>query len=256
VTVALDEDQRGADRCLVHHCVPGLRRTGGAGKFAYLDAHGCQVRDAATLERIRGLAIPPAWTSVWIAPDPNAHLQATGIDSRGRKQYRYHPAWREDRDHIKFEDMLAFARAQPRLRRRVESALEDANDPLGHRRVLALALRLLDVGLLRVGSDRYARENHHYGLTTLCQHEVIVGPDDSPASPGSRHRLAGSRTGAGQHSGDRTPLLHRPQDGRSVRRMTRDVRVPAPGRFLARARSNRAPRHRVARAVGAPEQRF
>jgi DNA topoisomerase IB len=184
VTVALDEDQRGADRCLVHHCVPGLRRTGGAGKFAYLDAHGCQVRDAATLERIRGLAIPPAWTSVWIAPDPNAHLQATGIDSRGRKQYRYHRAWREDRDHIKFEDMLAFARAQPRLRRRVESALEDANDPLGHRRMLALALRLLGVGLLRVGSDRYARENHHYGLTTLCQHEVIVGPDDSPASPG------------------------------------------------------------------------
>ena len=105
---------------------------------------------------------------------PAGHLQATGFDSRGRKQYLYHAAWRQDRDHLKFEDMLGFGRAQPALRRRVRAALEDTSEPLGHVRIHALSLRLLDIGLLRVGSDRYARDNHHYGLTTLRQRNLRI----------------------------------------------------------------------------------
>lgn len=179
---------------LVHEGLPGLSRAGTPGNFSYTDAVDHGVGDAPTLERIRRLAIPPAWTRVWIATDPDAHLQATGIDSRGRKQYRYHPAWREDREHLKFDDMQAFARAQPPLRRRIDAALNDDRDHLGHRRVHALALRLLDVGLLRVGSDRYARDNQHYGLTTLRRDQVSVSGGravfDYVGKAGKRHRLA------------------------------------------------------------------
>jgi DNA topoisomerase IB len=131
------------------------------------------VSEQEELERIAGLAIPPAWKDVWIAPEPAAHLQATGIDARGRKQYLYHPKWREDRDELKFHDMEAFGRAQPALRDRIELEL-GREQSLSHGRVLALVLRLLDVGLFRIGSDRYARENHHYGLTTLQLSQVVV----------------------------------------------------------------------------------
>jgi DNA topoisomerase IB len=131
------------------------------------------VDGAADLERIAYLAIPPAWTDVWISLDPAAHLQATGMDARGRKQYRYHAKWREERDELKFQDMESFGRAQPAVRARIEQDL-GREQHLDHRRILALALRLLDVGLFRVGSDRYAQENHHYGLTTLQMSQVVV----------------------------------------------------------------------------------
>jgi len=172
---------------------PGLHRVGSSGGFAYIDSDGSPIGDAATLERIRSLAIPPAWTQVWIAADPVAHLQATGFDSRGRKQYRYHPAWRHERDDVKFRDMEDFARSQPALRIRISEAL-DSDERLGHRRVLGLALRLLDVGLFRVGSDRYARDNRHYGLTTLRRDQVVIVGDaaqfDYVGKAGKRHRLS------------------------------------------------------------------
>jgi DNA topoisomerase-1 len=172
---------------------PGLHRDGSSGAFDYVDDDGSSVDDAATLERIRRLAIPPAWTQVWIAADPVAHLQATGIDRRGRKQYRYHPEWRQERDEVKFHDMEDFARAQPALRIRISEALA-SDERLGHRRVLGLALRLLDVGLFRVGSDRYARDNRHYGLTTLRRDQVVIRGDaaqfDYVGKAGKRHRLS------------------------------------------------------------------
>lgn len=173
---------------------PGLRRARAPGGFVYFDEHGAPVEDPVVLDRIHRLAIPPAWSEVWIAPSADAHLQATGFDGRGRKQYRYHPAWKHERDQVKFHDMEAFGRAQRPLRRRIELGLLDEGQPLSHRRVLALSLRLLDIGLLRVGSDRYARDNKHYGLTTLLREQVTVGPDravfDYVGKAGKRHRLA------------------------------------------------------------------
>jgi DNA topoisomerase I len=158
---------------LAHDFEPGIRRVGDRPPFTYIDAGGGPISDPAVMRRIGSLAIPPAWKDVWIAPDPNSHLQATGLDSRGRKQYRYHPEWRHDRDDLKFTDMEAFGRVQPQLRIRVARALTD--DPhISHRRVLALSLRLLDIGLFRVGSDRYARDNRHYGLTTLLSNQVAI----------------------------------------------------------------------------------
>jgi DNA topoisomerase-1 len=171
---------------------PGLHRVGSSGAFAYVDDDGSPVEDAATLERIRGLVIPPAWTEVWIAADPIANLQATGIDSRGRKQYRYHPEWRHERDDVKFHDMEDFARAQPALRIRISDALA-SDERMGHRQVLGLSLRLLDVGLFRVGSDRYARDNQHYGLTTLRRDQVEVrggaAEFDYVGKAGKRHHV-------------------------------------------------------------------
>jgi DNA topoisomerase I len=178
----------------VHDFEPGLSRARSDGGFVYVDEHGSVIDDPAMLERVRALAIPPAWTMVWIARRADAHLQATGIDRRGRKQYLYHPDWRHERDELKFRDMEAFARAQPRLRRRIEAALAGVDEPLGHLRVLSLSLRLLDIGLLRVGSDRYARDNNHYGLTTLLREQVTVRPDravfDYVGKSGKRQRLA------------------------------------------------------------------
>jgi DNA topoisomerase IB len=146
---------------------------GSPGSFVYLGRDGTVIDDPATLERIHALAIPPAWDLVWIAPAPDTHLQATGIDRRGRKQYRYHPSWRQARDALKFRDMEDFARVQPALRARISSDMK-AGRELSHPRVLALSLRLLDVGLFRIGSDRYARDNAHYGLTTLRLDQVTT----------------------------------------------------------------------------------
>jgi DNA topoisomerase I len=178
---------------LVHGFEPGLTRVRGAGGFAYQRSDGTVVDDTADLERIAKLAIPPAWTDVWISPDAAAHLQATGIDARGRKQYRYHAKWREDRDELKFQDMESFGRVQPSLRARIEQDL-GREQRLDHRRILALSLRLLDVGLFRVGSDRYARENHHYGLTTLRMSQVAVRDGravfDYIGKEGKRQRLS------------------------------------------------------------------
>jgi DNA topoisomerase-1 len=151
---------------------PGLRRRRAGNGFTYVDAAGRRVTDAATLARIRALAIPPAYTGVWICPDPNGHLQATGRDARGRKQYRYHKRWREVRDAAKFEHLLDFARALPAIRARVEADL--ALPGLPRRKVLASVVRLLEATLIRVGNEEYARANGSRGLTTLHDDHVSV----------------------------------------------------------------------------------
>src|SRR3954467_7281789 len=143
---------------------PGLRRRRRGRGFEYLDADGARVDDSETLERINALAIPPAWTDVWICPDPRGHLQATGVDAAGRKQYRYHDAWRTRRDRQKFEEMLDFARALPRLRRRVARDLRAVQDGgVTRERVLACAARLLDRGFFRIGSGGAAGGNGSSG---------------------------------------------------------------------------------------------
>ncbi len=133
--------------------------------FEYLDAEGARIEDEETLERIRSLVIPPAWEDVWISADPGTHLQATGRDARGRKQYRYHELWRASRDETKFGQMGAFGEALPRLRRRVEADLSRRGMP--REKVIATVVRLLDVTGIRVGNTEYARANQSYGLTTL-----------------------------------------------------------------------------------------
>ncbi|MBS1868343.1 MAG: DNA topoisomerase IB [Actinobacteria bacterium] len=172
---------------------PGIARVRRGRGFAYVHADGARVMDAATIDRIRALAIPPAWRDVWICTDPRGHIQATGIDAAGRKQYRYHDDWRRRRDQAKFDAMVAFAQALPALRRRVARDLADADDGaggLGEARVLACAVRLLDVGLFRVGGEDYAAQNETYGLTTLRRAHVRVERDgllfDFPAKHGVR----------------------------------------------------------------------
>lgn len=175
----------------VHGGELGLGRERHGSGFVILDAHGEPVTGDATLERVRSLRIPPAWTDVWIAAAPNAHLQATGVDAKGRRQYLYHPAWRERRDHEKFDDMLVFAERLPGVRITVKRLLE--SEGLGRERTLALALRLLDIGFFRVGWDRYARDNGHVGLTTLRREQVkVVGSAvrfDYVAKSGKRRRM-------------------------------------------------------------------
>jgi DNA topoisomerase-1 len=134
--------------------------------------NGAAVREPATLARIRSLAIPPAWTAVWICAAPNGHLQATGRDARGRKQYRYHPRWRAARDDTKYERMLSFGRALPKIRAAVARDL--ARQGMPRERVLATVVRLLEATLVRVGNEEYARANHSFGLTTLTDRHVEV----------------------------------------------------------------------------------
>ncbi|HEX5632935.1 MAG TPA: hypothetical protein VFX50_06885, partial [Gemmatimonadales bacterium] len=154
---------------------PGIARREGRRGFEYVDARGRRIRDAATLERIRRLAIPPAWTGVWICADERGHLQATGRDARGRKQYRYHPRWREMRDAHKFDRMIGFAAALPAVRRRVR--LDLAAQGLPRRKVLAALVRLLETTCLRIGNERYAEQNDSFGLTTLRnRHAHVSGP--------------------------------------------------------------------------------
>ena len=156
----------------VSDATPGIRRRKSGGGFSYLRPDGKVVRDAATLDRIRSLAIPPAYTDVWISPDARGHIQATGRDARGRKQYRYHPKWREVRDETKFGRMLAFSEALPAIRRRVQADL--ARPGLPREKVLATVVHLLEATQIRVGNDEYARTNDSYGLTTLRDHHVEV----------------------------------------------------------------------------------
>jgi DNA topoisomerase-1 len=175
----------------VHGGELGLRRERRDGEWVILDPLGEPVAETETLERIRALRIPPAWTQVWIAGVPNAHLQATGLDSKGRRQYLYHPLWRARRDHEKYIDMLEFAGKLPRIRATTRSLLGARR---GERdRTLALAVRLLDIGLFRVGWDRYARDNGHVGLTTLRRENVTLrGPEvhfDFVAKSGKRRRM-------------------------------------------------------------------
>lgn len=166
------DDARRAGLVYVSDAMAGIRRRGRGRSFSYVAPDGRPVRDHEELARIGSLAIPPAWTDVWICPDPNGHVQATGRDARGRKQYRYHPRWREFRDADKYERMLAFGRALPRIRARVDS---DLRQPvLSRERVLATIVRLLETTLIRVGNEEYARENDSYGLTTLRDRHVRV----------------------------------------------------------------------------------
>jgi DNA topoisomerase-1 len=155
---------------------PGIRRIRAGRGFRYVGAAGRPIRDARTLRRIQRLAIPPAYTDVWICPDPRGHVQATGRDSRGRKQYRYHARWREVRDELKFDRMLAFARALPRIRRRVRRDL--ARHGLPRAKVVAAIVQLLADTCIRVGNEEYARANRSYGLTTLRDSHVRVRGDD------------------------------------------------------------------------------
>ncbi len=151
---------------------PGIRREAQGDGFHYLAPDGTVIDDEKTLGRIKSLAIPPAYTNVWICPAPNGYLQATGHDAKGRKQYRYHPRWRETRDETKYEHMMAFGQALPRIRSRIENDL--VLPGLAREKVLATVVRLLETTLIRVGNEQYARENKHYGLTTMRPNHVEV----------------------------------------------------------------------------------
>src|SRR5438093_11336482 len=151
---------------------PGYRRRLNGKDFKYLDTEGRRIRDEQRVLRIKRLAIPPAWTDVWICPTPHGHIQATGRDARGRKQYRYHDDWRAYRDQSKYERVIEFGRALPRIRSGVEADL--ARPGLPREKVLAAVVRLLEATLIRVGNPAYAKENGSYGLTTMRDRHVNV----------------------------------------------------------------------------------
>ena len=175
---------------------PGIARRGRGRGFEYRDPAGERIDDPEVLDRIAELAIPPAWKEVWICMDALGHLQATGMDAAGRKQYLYHERWRAHRDRLKFDTMLGFGEALPRLRRRVVRDLASAGparlgvDDLNRERVLACSVRLLDLGFFRIGSEDYAERNESYGLTTVLRdHVTIVDSEvvfDFPAKSGQR----------------------------------------------------------------------
>jgi DNA topoisomerase IB len=154
---------------------PGISRRRHGRGFVYVDACGERVRDSATLQRIRDLVIPPAWTDVWICPLTNGHIQAIGTDAAGRKQYRYHDAWRIRRDTEKFDHMVEFGACLPALRERLADDL--ARPELDRERVLGAAVRLLDLGFFRIGTEGYAETNQTYGLATMLKKHVTVHGD-------------------------------------------------------------------------------
>ena len=166
----------------------GIRRRRRGRGFSFEDAEGTRIEDEETLERIRDLVIPPAWEEVWICPDPLGHIQATGLDAAGRKQYRYHDRWERRRAARKYEETREFARLLPRLRRAVTRDL--ALEGMPRERALACAVRLLDLGFFRVGGEEYAEANESYGLATLRRDHVTVADGemtfDFPAKSGQR----------------------------------------------------------------------
>jgi DNA topoisomerase-1 len=170
---------------------PGITRERISGGFRYHDLSGTEVTSPETLHRVNALRIPPAWTDVWISADPLGHIQATGVDSRGRTQYRYHQVWREQRDAQKFAHMLRFAAALHGLRSAMETDLGGRH--LDRPRVTAAAVRLIDLGLFRIGGEKYAELDHHYGATTLQKHDVTVTRDgvafDYIAKEGKRRTI-------------------------------------------------------------------
>jgi DNA topoisomerase-1 len=167
---------RAAGLRYVHDSKPGITRARVGEAFRYLDAGGDVIDDEATLARIKSLAIPPAWTDVWICPYPNGHLQATGRDAKGRKQYRYHPKWRTVRDDSKYERMLNFGKALPQIRREVDRALKLPGLPRD--KVLATIVYLLEATMMRIGNEEYARTNKSFGLTTLRSRHVRIDGSD------------------------------------------------------------------------------
>src|SRR3954462_12342566 len=151
---------------------PGITRRPAGSGFAYYDDRGERVDEAEVVERIRELGIPPAWTEVWICPYPNGHLQATGRDTKGRKQYCYHSRWREVRDEAKYTKLLTFARVLPLIRARVEADLKRPGLP--REKVLAAIIRLMEMTLIRIGNAEYAKANKSFGLTTLRDRHVAI----------------------------------------------------------------------------------
>jgi len=170
---------------------PGIRRVGRGKGFSYEDSDGVAVTDAATLNRIKELVIPPAWKKVWISPYPNGHIQAVGTDAAGRRQYLYHQQWQQERNEEKFDRVLEMSAALPEMRRRIAADLRRRG--LGRDRVLALALHLLDLGYFRAGGEQYAEEHNSYGIATLrCEHVELQKQAvefDYPAKSGVRRTL-------------------------------------------------------------------
>jgi len=152
---------------------PGIRRRKAGAGFSYVDAKGKKVTHAPTLDRIAKLAVPPAWTDVWISADPAGHMQATGRDVRGRKQYRYHEQWTACRDEVKYSSLVAFATALPAIRKKVDSDLRKKGLPQA--KVVASVVWLLDNAMIRVGNESYARDNNSFGLATLRDRHVKIG---------------------------------------------------------------------------------
>ena len=166
------ESAKAAGLRYVSDDMPGLRRRKSGKGFTYIDTKGQTVRDAKEMKRIQSLAIPPAWTDVWICPLRNGHLQATGRDARGRKQYRYHPEWRNVRDETKFGKMIAFGEALPGVRQRVEEDLSRRGLP--REKVVATVVKLLETTLIRIGNKEYMKQNKSFGLTTLRDGHVDI----------------------------------------------------------------------------------
>jgi DNA topoisomerase-1 len=170
---------------------PGIRRLRHGKSFRYVDADNCPIRDRTTIARIKSLVIPPAWNEVWICPIANGHLQATGRDSRGRKQSRYHPRWREVRDETKYERLTLFGLVLPAIRQRIEEDLAHPGTP--REKILATIVRLMETTLIRVGNEEYARGNHSYGLTTMRNKHVAVNGYtvhfEFPGKSGIKHSI-------------------------------------------------------------------
>jgi DNA topoisomerase-1 len=170
----------------------GITRKNRGHDFVYYDIKGRIIKDTTELRRIRSLAIPPAWRNVWICRQANGHLQATGIDAKGRKQYKYHPDWRTVRDEAKYERVMSFARTLPRIRARVA---EDLNRPgLCREKVLATIVKFLEISLIRIGNDEYAQENGSFGLTTMRNRHVEVEGStvtfEFRGKSGKKHKIA------------------------------------------------------------------
>lgn len=165
-------DELPSDLHYVDDTQPGITRKKLRGKFSYFEPSGQRITDADEIKRINALAVPPAYTDVWICPDPSGHLQATGRDARGRKQYRYHARWREVRDADKYSRLREFGQALPKLRKQLEALL--AAPGFSRDKVMATVITLLDATLIRVGNTQYARDNRSYGLTTLRSRHVEV----------------------------------------------------------------------------------
>jgi DNA topoisomerase-1 len=206
--------------------VPGYRRRRAGSGFTYLDPRGTRITNAKQLQRIRSLAIPPAWTDVWICPDGRGHIQATGRDARGRKQYRYHPSWRAQQEADKYGRMVEFGTCLPTIRRRVAT---DYREPgLPREKVLAAVVHLLESSLIRVGNDEYAKSNGSFGLTTLRDRHV--------AFEGADLRF----TFSGKSGKDHQVTVHDARTARIVRRC-RDI----PGQRLFQYLDEDGDRHAV-----------
>jgi DNA topoisomerase I len=171
---------------------PGISRKSRGSEIKFYDGEGRVIKKSEELQRIRSLAIPPAWKNVWICPRANGHLQATGIDARGRKQYKYHPDWREVRDAAKYERVMSFARTLPKIRAQVDKDLKLPQ--LCREKVLATVVKLLELSLIRIGNDEYAKTNQSFGLTTMRnRHMEIAGSTVTfqfRGKSGKKHKIA------------------------------------------------------------------